>query len=249
MKNIFLTILSVVAVVTIGNAQIPNDTLYVYGPGGPLGPINECAKVFGKQHDIVIKVTAGPDNEWMPDAMKHADLFFGGAEYMLSKFMSDHPNMIVANSRTELYKRAAAILVRPGNPKNIKNLGDLCKPGVKILDVNGAGQMGLWEDLAGRQDLIANIQQRIAGTFANSALGIAAWKNDPQYDAWITFGSWHNRLPDLTSMVRIPITQTVYRGTPVVRGSTGTHKSETEDFIKFMQSDKGHLIFKKWGWE
>ena len=107
----------------------------------------------------------------------------------------------------------------------------------------------MWEDLAGRQNLIAGIQKNIGGTFANTVLGIEAWKADDSYDAWITFSSWHNRLKDVTTLIKIPPAQTVYRGTPVAITTITNQKKEAQQFIRFMLSDEGHAIFKKWGWE
>ena len=60
--------------------------------------------------------------------------------------------MLDDKSRVELYVRPAGILVRKDNPKKIKSFDDLTRSGVRIVDVNGAGQLGLWEDLAGPRD-------------------------------------------------------------------------------------------------
>ncbi|GAB2562034.1 MULTISPECIES: substrate-binding domain-containing protein [Spirosoma] len=230
-------------------AQTPTDTLHVYGPGGPFGPLNECAALFGQQTGHPVKVVAGPDVVWLADAQQRADLFFGGSEYMLTQFTAAHPDLVDAASRTELYRRAAAILVRPGNPKQIKTLRDLTKPGITILDVNGAGQLGLWEDLAGRQNLIGGIQANIGQSFANSALGIAAWKQDSRYDAWITYASWHNRLTTETAVVSLPPSEVVFRGTPIALSKTTRQADTARQFVQFLQSDKGHAVFKKWGWD
>ncbi|MDP2415415.1 substrate-binding domain-containing protein [Daejeonella sp.] len=230
-------------------AQSKQDTLYVYGPGGPGAAMEECAKVFSMKNSIPVKVTAGPEAKWIEQAKQNADLVFGGAEYMLTQFTADHPELIDASARTELYKRAAAILVRPGNPKNIRNIKDLTKPGIKLLDVNGAGQFGMWEDIAGKQNLIAEIQQNIGRSYANTALGIEAWKSDNSYDAWICYASWYNSLRDVTYLVKIPKKQTVYRGTPVAISAITDQKEVASAFITFMKSPAGHTVFKKWGWE
>lgn len=221
----------------------------MYGPGGPFAPVNECAQLFSKQNNVAIKVVAGPEKNWIAEAKENADIVFGGAEYMLTQFTADHPELINASSRTELYKRAAAILVRPGNPKNIRNFKDLGKPGIKLLDVNGAGQLGMWEDIAGNQNLIANIQKNIGRSYGNTALAIDAWKADDSYDAWICYASWHFRLPDVTDLVQIPKKQTVYRGTPIAISALTDQKEVASDFISFMKSPAGHAVFKKWGWE
>jgi accessory colonization factor AcfC len=230
-----------------GFAQV--DTLHVYGPGGPYSAMNECAKEFTFQTGIPVKVIAGPEPKWFGLATQNADLIYEGAEYMFTQFVQNHPGVIDETSTTELYKRAAAILVRPGNPKHIRTLKDLTKPGVHILDVNGAGQLGLWEDIAGKQDLIAGIRSNIKDSFTNTALGIDAWKKDSQYDAWITYASWHQSLSDLTEIVELPKGLRLYRGTPIGLLQTSQHKQKGNQFISFLKSAQGYAIFKKWGWE
>ncbi|HEY8661888.1 MAG TPA: substrate-binding domain-containing protein [Hanamia sp.] len=232
-----------------GILQAQTDTLYVYGPGGPAAAMQECATVFANKTTIPVKVIAGPDAEWIGQAKQNADLVFGGAEYMLTQFAMQHPGMIDSVTRTELYKRAAGILVRKDNPKKITSLKDLTKPGVSILDVNGAGQLGMWEDLAGKQNLIGGIQKNIKKSFPNTALAIKEWKSNPDYDAIIIYASWHYRLKEVTDLVKIPAAQTLYRGTPIAITTITTQKKEAQQFVQFLLSPQAHAIFKKWGWE
>lgn len=229
------------------NAQ--SDTLYVYGPGGPQAAMEECAKVFSQKMSFPVKVIAGPEAKWIDQAKLNADVVFGGAEYMLTQFAMQHPGLIDSSTRTELYKRAAGILVRKGNPKKITSLKDLTKADIKILDVNGAGQLGLWEDLAGKQNLIGGIQKNIIKSFPNTALAIEAWKTDDNYDAIISYASWYLRLKDVSELVKIPASQTVYRGTPIAISTITDQKKESQQFIQFLLSNEGSSIFKKWGWE
>ncbi|PEJ24982.1 hypothetical protein CN689_26460 [Peribacillus butanolivorans] len=226
-----------------------NDVVKVYGPGGPLGPIKELADQFTNETGIKVEVTAGPEAKWIDQAKQDADIIYGGSEYMLTDFMLNHPGIINEKTRTELYSRAAGILVRKGNPKNIQSLEDLTKSGVKIIDVNGAGQLGLWEDLAGRKGLIPGISSNIAFSVKSSAEAIDLWKANSKYDAWITYESWHYRLSDVTELVQLPEEDKLYRGTPVSITSTTNNKKEAEQFINYLKSDASHQVFQKWGWK
>lgn len=225
------------------------DTLHVYGPGGPYSAIKECAEAFTVQTGIPVQVTAGPEPKWIAVATQNADIIFEGAEYMFPLFMQNHPGMIDEPTQTELYRRSAAILVRPGNPKHIKSLRDLTKAGIQILDVSGSGQLGLWEDIAGKQNLITGIQANIKDSYPNTALGIDAWKKNGEYDAWITYASWHRNLAGITEIVELPEDLRLYRGTPIGLTRKSSHKQQATQFITFLKSGQGHDIFKKWGWE
>ena len=248
MKIKYLTIILLISTPLLSIGQM-KDTLFIYGPGGPLKPIEECGMIFSKKTGIPIRVIAGPEAKWIDDAKKNADLVFGGAEYMLTQFKMQHPGLMDSTTRTELYKRGAGILVRRGNPKKIFSLKDLARPGVKLLEITGAGQLGMWEDLAGKQNLIGGIQKNIKGAFPNTALAIDAWKLNDKFDAMIIFSSWYNRLKDVSQLIKIPLTQIVYRGTPIAITSITDQKQDAQKFIQFLLSNEGHQIFKKWGWE
>ena len=230
------------------NTIAAGQTLHVYGPGGPIAPMKECAELYTNQTHIQVEVMAGPEDKWITSAQSNADIIYGGAEYMLTQFGQKHPGFLQEGSRSELYRRAIGILVRKNNPKHIHDLADLTKPGVRILNVDGAGQLGVWEDLAGRKNLIGPLQEHIAVSSVNSAEGIKQWDENPSLDAWITYDSWQKRLPTTTDLVRFPREMTLYRGTPVAIASRSEQKTEAAAFIKFLHSEPAHAIFLRWGW-
>ncbi|WP_068983450.1 substrate-binding domain-containing protein [Lysinibacillus xylanilyticus] len=231
------------------NSVQSDHVIRVYGPGGPLGPIKEAAEHFSIETGIKVEVTAGPEGNWISQAKQDADIIFCGSEYMLQDFIFNHPEMIDTKSRTELYPRAAGILVRKGNPKKIESLENLTKDGVKILDVNGAGQLGLWEDMAGRKGIIEGISQNINLSVKSSAEAIERWKSNSSLDAWITYESWHYRLKDVTDLVELPEEEKLYRGTPIALTKITDQKKEAQQFIEYLKTEEGHQIFQKWGWK
>jgi len=255
MRKIFIISIGLLLVVTLagfsatGITKKSEDTLHVYGPGGPLGPIKELADQFSKETGIKVSVTAGPESNWIEKAKRDADIVYGGSEYMLQNMMLNYPDLIDERSKTDLYPRAAGIIVRKGNPKNIKSLDDLSKKGINIIDVNGAGQLGLWEDLAGRKGLIPGISSNIGYSVKSSAEAIELWKKSNKYDAWITYESWHYRLKDVTDLVELPEEEKLYRGTPISIAVHSDQKKTAKRFIKYLKTESSHEIFQKWGWK
>lgn len=233
------------AVVT---AMAAGQGLHVYGPGGPMAPIKECAELYQQKTGVQVEVTAGPEPSWIAAAQTDADVIFGGAEYMLTQFELDHKGFLLPGSRVELYDRAVGILVRPGNPKHIRGIADLAKPGMHLLDVDGAGQTGLWEDLAGRKGLISAMSSNMTAVEGNSAQGIEQWNIHPELDAWITYESWAKRLPGKVELVRLPEGERLYRGTPAAIASRSTSQEQARSFLAFLRSAQAHAIFVKWGW-
>ncbi|MDA8168115.1 MAG: substrate-binding domain-containing protein [Nitrospiraceae bacterium] len=223
--------------------------LDVYGPSGPLAPMRECADAFSRMKGVTVNVITGPDTEWIDKAKKDADIIFAGAQYELTNFMLKNPGLIDKHTRIEIYPRGTGILVREGNPKKIRSLYDLTKKDIHILEVNGGAQIGLWEDAAGLVGLIPKIQNNIAVPVTSSKEAIDMWNSQPELDAWITFESWHYRLPANTDLVRLPDKERIYRCTPAAITTHSKNRALAAEFIKFLKSAQGHKIFQRWGWK
>ena len=180
----FLTIVLVAAASAQVTAPADKTAVVVraYGPGGPAPAMRESAKVFGDKKGIRVEINAGPTPIWKDRAMKDADLIFSGSEYMMTDFVQkDVPGLIDTSTIRTLYLRPSAILVRPGNPKAIKGVKDCAKPGLRILVVQGAGQVGMWEDVAGRAGnvkLVDGVRRNIGFFAPNSAEAKKLWNTD-----------------------------------------------------------------------
>lgn len=94
----------------------------VYGPGGPAPAMKEAAKQFTNKTGIAVHVTSGPTAQWSEKAKLDADVIYSGSEAMMSDFENTFSEQIIKDSVEPLYLRPAAILVRKGNPKILKDL-------------------------------------------------------------------------------------------------------------------------------
>jgi accessory colonization factor AcfC len=214
--------------------------------------MREAAKVFGTKKGCTVEIIAGPTSTWKDQAVKDADLIFSGSQYMMADFVrKDLPGLIDTSTIRTLYLRPSAILVRPGNPKQIKGIKDLAKPGIKILVVEGAGQVGMWEDVAGRTGnvkLVDDIRRNIGFFAANSAEAKKIWNSDNSYDAWIIWTIWQKESPAAADLVNTEPEHTIYRSCAIALTTRSEKKALASEFIDFLQSDEGKDIFVKWGW-
>lgn len=226
--------------------------LKAYGPGGPAPAMREAAKIFGDKKGIKVEITAGPTPNWKDQAMKDADLIFSGSEYMMTDFArKDLPGLIDLSTIQTLYLRPSAILVRPGNPKNIKGVKDLARQGIKIIVVQGAGQVGMWEDVAGRTGdvkLVDGVRRNIGSFAANSAEAKKLWNSDMSYDAWLIWTIWQKESPASADLVNTEKENTVYRSCGIAITNHTENKTIAKEFAEFIQSREGQEIFVKWGW-
>ncbi|HEX8533912.1 MAG TPA: extracellular solute-binding protein [Allosphingosinicella sp.] len=227
------------------------ETLQVYGPGGPYPAMREAAATFERTTGTQVKVTAGPTTEWISQAKVDADLLYSGAETMMTDFVGAMDGQLRSEDAVPLYLRPSTILVRPGNPARIRGLKDLLAPGRRILVVNGSGQQGLWEDVAGRLgdlDTVKRFRANIQTFAKNSAEAKQAWVADPTLDAWLIWDIWQVANPDLADAVPVEPEYRIYRDMGAVLTAQGKQKPAAVAFLDFLSSPEGEKIFMKWGW-
>lgn len=226
--------------------------LRAYGAGGPAPAMREAAKIFGDKKGIRVEVNAGPTPAWKDQSTKDADLIFSGSEYMMTDFVQkDLPGLIDTATIRTLYLRPSAILVRPGNPKGIKGVKDLAKPGLRILVVQGAGQVGMWEDVAGRTGSVKLVDavRRNIGFFApSSAEAKKLWSSDLTYDVWLIWTIWQKESPASADLINTEPENTIYRSCGIAITNRSERKALAKEFADFLQSAEGQKIFVKWGW-
>lgn len=247
-RTVVMTLVGMFAIV--GAAQAV-ETLNVYGPGGPAPAMKEAAGAFEKKTGIKVTVTAGPTAEWIEKAKSDADLIYGGSEHMMTDFVGAMEGRIQEAEVVPLYLRPYSILVRPGNPAKISGVKDLLRPGVRILVVNGAGQTGAWEDMAGRKGdikTVRSLRRNIVAYAKNSAEAKQKWINEPDIDAWLIWNIWQVANPDLAQVVKIERDYAIYRDTNVVLTTQGKTRTAAKQFVDFLASAEGARIFRRWGW-
>jgi len=225
--------------------------LKIYGPGGPEPAIREAAAQFGAAKHVKVDVTSGPTAQWIAQAKTDADLIYSGSETMMTDLIEAMGGELLPETVTPLYLRVSAILVRPGNPKHITKFDDLLAPGLKIVVVNGAGQNGLWEDIAGRKGKIETVRalrKNIRLFTKNSGEAAKAWKDNPSFDVWLTWTIWQGESRGVAEVIPIDPELRIYRDAGVGLTRRGQTKASAREFAAFLASPAGAAIFKKFGW-
>ena len=226
------------------------DAINVYGRGGPAPAMQEAAKAFGAANDVTVNITAGPTAQWLDQAKQVADIVFSGAENMMGDFAKALPGAFELREAQPLYLRSVAILVRPGNRKKIRGFRDLLKPGVKVLTVAGAGQTGLWEDVAGRTGDINMVRafrkSIVLPEAANSGAAKQQWTEQKDIDVWLTWNIWQVANPELAQVVKMDAPFRIYRDAGVVLTRKGSATPLAKEFTEFLLSPAGAKIFAGW---
>lgn len=224
-------------------------TMKVFGPGGPAPAMKKCASAFGKSKKVTVEVTAGPLEKWISES-KTADLFYSGSENMMDTFSEKISELDKDTIQTH-YIRPSAILVRPGNPRKIQGVKDLTAKGLKVMVVNGAGQIGMWEDILGRLQSVKALNQfraNIAVATSNTGEAEKKWNEDKSIDAWLVFNIWGTRNPDTALIIPTEPELTIYRSMGTAISKNTQQKKLVKDFVNYLSESECSKIFQNEGW-
>ena len=232
--------------------QPKDGIINLYGAGGPHTAFIKVAEAYTEKTGVKVKVNFGPESKWQADALKNADIIWGTSEQSTTAFLENYP-AFASDDVEPIYIRKAVIAVQKGNPKNIQGFEDLIVDGMKIVVTEGAGVYntsgtGLWEDIAGRLGSLAEVQRfrkNIIDFAKGSGASFRAFKNK-NADAWITWSHWPLTHTDVVDMVQLSDERVIYRDLTIVT-NTDVDKA-TNDFINFLKSDDGFLLFETEGW-
>lgn len=196
----------------------------------------------------VLPGSAGADTQAPARNVLHAGLVFSGSETIMSGFVAAMPAQLDPAAVRPLYLRPSVLPVRPGDPGRISGLRDLLKPGHRILVVAGAGQQGLWEDVAGRlgdMETLRSFRASIAAYAASSAAAKHLWMTDRTLDAWLIRSIWQFANPTLADQVAIEPEYRIWRDTGIGLTRKGERRQAARKFVEF-SSLAGAAIFRRW---
>jgi len=213
------------------------------------------AEAFRAAYGIPVEIIAGPTPGWAGRVPAEGDMIVSGAEYMMDDFMTQFREVLDPVTRTTLFLRPSALLVRRGNPRRITGLRDLlARPPAeaRILATGGAGQVALWEDVAGRTGdlaLLRAMRERIVLVAPNTGAAQQEWRGKPDaYDVWLVWNHWQIAAPEHADLVEIEEPFRIWRSSGTVLTKTGAARAEVRRFAAFLAGPEGVQIFARFGW-
>jgi len=215
--------------------------LRAYGPGGPHHVLQECADLFREKHGVAVAVIKASPAELAQKVREDGDIYFGGAEYMLEDFARENPGVLDLLSAEKLHPRRIGVVVRKGNPLEIKGTACLQRDGIDLLAVR---LENMTQFHSPQRDRTSNVR-RLVYTGQD---GANAWLSSPELDAWVTYESWHVWLEEDSEFIEIPGDH-ARRFTTVVLTHRTPHRQAAGQFIAFLKSPEARQIFVEHGWE
>jgi molybdate transport system substrate-binding protein len=225
--------------------------LLIFAGAASKPPTEEAAKAFEKKTGVKVYLTFGGSGFILSQMMlaKQGDLYFPGS----SDFMEIAKKKGLVYPETEKYVvyLVPAINVQKGNPKGIKTLSDLTKPGLRVAIANPEGVcVGLYaveiveKNLSPKQN--ADFRRNLAN-YTESCEKTATAISLKAVDAvigWEVFQYWD---PERIETIALKINEIPRIGyIPIAISKFTKNKKLAQEFIDFIVSGEGKAFFKKY---
>lgn len=240
-----------------------NRTVRIFSARACAAPLEKAAKLFEEQTGISVIIdvcsrhcakpvaeeatgeTGGDDFLLeIADAGIH-DLAIAGAEYLLDD--GEVRGIVQRGQRRTIACRVSAIIVPAGNPKNIRCVEDIAKPGVRVGVSVIDCLKGLWEDISGRLGLLDKIRRNIC-YYANGCISIVEAVATNEIDAAFGWTAFKHLEPERIEIVEMPKEQQVSRGTGVGMLSFAKDSQIATQFMDFLASPQARRFYEEYGW-
>ncbi|MGB9661710.1 MAG: molybdate ABC transporter substrate-binding protein [Moorellaceae bacterium] len=213
-------------------------------------PLEEIAARFESKTGVKVNLTFGGSGTVLSQMKlgKQGDIYLPGSSDFME--LAKREGVVAPETEKILVYLVPAINVPKGNPKNIRQLEDLAKPGVKVgLARPDTVCVGLYgAEILEKAGLADRVKKNIV-TYAESCEKTANLVALRQVDAvlgWEVFASWD---PEKIETVYLPPEQVARIGyIPVAVSNYAKQKELAQQFIDYLTSEEGKSVFKKWGY-
>ncbi|MFQ5974881.1 MAG: molybdate ABC transporter substrate-binding protein [Candidatus Hydrothermarchaeales archaeon] len=212
--------------------------------------IEEAGEAFERKTGIELNLHFSGSGAMLSNMKmsKVGDLYIPASPDYMSKARYD--GLVYSDTEKTLTYLVPAIGVQKGNPKNIRSLEDLTKKGVRvgICDPENCVIGEYAVEIFEKNNLISKVKPNIV-THAPSASKTAALIPFGKVDAiviWRVMGNWNPENMDIVLIDPAEIPRIAYVSGAISIFSND--KKTAQEFLDFLASEEGQIIFAKWGY-
>lgn len=244
MKKVTIAVIAIIGVLLCG-CKAKKKELLLYCGAGIRPPVEELVETFGQEYNVKI-VTDYAGSEVLISKIKlthRGDFYMPGDKHYID--LAAQEEMILSQHSVCYF--VPTILVQKGNPKNIRGLEDLLKPGMKLgLGDAKACAIGrktkqiftknniAWEDV--KKNLVFQ-------SLTVNELGMQI--KAKALDAVIVWDAIAKYYPEDGEEVPIPVEKNIISTVDIGILKFTQNRSMAEKFVEFTASNAGQDIFKK----
>ena len=220
-------------------------SLFVYCGAGLRPAMDEIAQAFTAKTGVTVERDYGGSGMIISRLRlaQRGDLFMPGDVWYVE--LAEKEGLV--ESKTMVCYFVPVILVRKGNPKNIRGLADLARPDVRL----GIGnpkvcQVGrVTEEMIAKNHLDAAAIEKNTVFSATTVNELGLQVKAGQLDATIVWDAVAAQYPDSAEVVEIPPQERVISHVAIAVLKCSKNRDTAEAFAKFLLSQEGQAIFRK----
>jgi molybdate transport system substrate-binding protein len=175
------------------------------------------------------------------------DIYMPGSDDYMEK--AEAKGAVIPETRSIAAYLVPAICVQEGNPKKIRSLADLAKPGITVgLAEAGAVCLGDVSDEILRAAGLEDQVKKNVITYAKSCDQTQQLVQLGEVDAVLGWDAFQHWAPDQIDIVQIDPTYLRVRNIPAAVAIYSRQQEAAQKFIGFLTSEEGKAIFAKHGY-
>jgi len=249
-KMLFFLAITILLLTLIGNLSASEKRITAFCGSASKPAIEEAATVFEQKAEIKVDLHFSGSGTMLSQMKmsRRGDLYIPGSpDYMVK---AEKEGVVALNTKKIIAYLVIAIDVQKGNPKNIRTLADLARPGIKVGIGNPeAVCIGLYAvEVLERSGLLEGVQRNII-THAPSCSATASLLVMNKVDAiigWRVFSKWNPHKIDAVLLKPDELPRLAY--IPAGISAYSHDKVSAQRFVDFLTSPEGQKIFAKWGY-
>ncbi|MGD9817191.1 MAG: molybdate ABC transporter substrate-binding protein [Desulfomonilaceae bacterium] len=228
-----------------------SESLLVFAGAASKPPTEDAAKAFEAKTGVKVDVVFGGSGYVLSQMIlsKKGDIYFpGSSDYME---LAKKKGVVFPETERNIVYLVPAINVQKGNPKSIRTLKDLIRPGLKVAIANpegvcvGAYAVEIIESVFSPQEKEAFRKNLINYTESceKTATAISLKAADAVL-GWRVFQYWDPERIETIALDKNEIVRIGY--IPIAISRFTTNRQLAQQFIDFLVSDDGRKIFSKY---
>lgn len=248
MKTIALLLLLIFVLGFIGCKGKMQTSLLVYAGAGIKEPLDEVVDIYMRDTGVNVSVIYAGSGELLAqiENTKIGDIFMPGGMVHFNKAI----NKGLIKKSAEFVYNEPVILVKKGNPKDIKGLLDLAKPGLKLAlgDEKALAIGPITKQMLEKADIYSEVEKNVVvreATVSKLVLDV----DDTDIDASIVWETAESQFGKNVEAIPIEKEYIEIEKVPIGILKFTTNMEEAEKFMNFVLSDESFKIFEKWGYK
>lgn len=223
--------------------------LLLYAGAGIQQGAMELVQAFEARTGIRVETTYGSCGQLLVsiNANRRGDLYMPGSLLYVEEAVQK--GLAIAETKRDIAEYIPVVFVQKGNPKGIKTLWDLTKPGLRVgIGDERACVIGKWTRIILEKNDIPyeKLEPNVVYQAATSSpLGFAI--QTEAVDAVITWNSNARRFRNYGDAIEIPPDQNMASTIPILILTSSHHQEEAQQFIDFVASEEGQEILQERG--